>query len=306
MGPRSLAVCLRFHCENTVPRHAVQWHSDAVMRRVLRHRGDCPALVLVGAALGLVLWAVEFGHAQPTATPAAEPTATLEWIAGLTSPPAEVPRKRLLELLQAGQRDAITDAALSALSGSDDPGAVEVIHAHTRHRRPETRLAAYGAIARMRVPDANPWLAEGLRDRDALVRGLCATALGERGAQTQAQWLLRALERGVQEAAAAVGAVAPESALPRVHALLGRAELAPLLAGYGAWLMRRDVSVAAKLDILARLEEVAGPEVAAFLKGLLGEAGLPRGRVRTTAQQVLQRVSAGIAAPAGASRGATP
>jgi len=276
-----------------------QWHSGSVVRAIRQHlgAGRLPAVVAFTAVLLWLAPRTVAAEEAPGAAPVAGAGAgaTLAWITGLTTPPAEVHQQRLLQMLEAGQPDAITDAIVTALSSSDEAAVVAVLRAHTHHRRVAVRLLAYGAIARMASSDANRWLVEGLRDADPLVRGLSARALGERGARAQARWLLLALERGVDEAAVPVGTLAPETALPRVHALLRHAELSPLLDGYGAWLARPDIELGAKLDILARLEEVAGPEVAAFLGGLVGSDGLPAGRLRDAAQSILRRVGAGVA-----------
>lgn len=221
----------------------------------------------------------------------------LTWIGALATPVDAMTAQQLVGMLTSGQRDAVTDAALAALWGSTGEAEIAIVRAYTRHRRTAARRAAYRTLAQLPGKQANHWLANGLRDAEPGVRAQCALALGARVARGQVPWLLLALELGVLEAAAPVGKLAPESELARVHALLGRVTLGPLLSGYRAWLARADVSETARLGILARLEEVAGPEVARFMQALVAADGLPEGRLRTAAEQIGARVSAGLSPP---------
>jgi hypothetical protein len=72
----------------------------------------------------------------------------------------------------------------------------------------------------------------------------------------------------VPEAALAIGRVADAPAIERLHGYLGHASLPPMLSAYEALLLRADVGEAEKLDIIARLGEVATPSVKGFLQRL--------------------------------------
>jgi HEAT repeat protein len=174
----------------------------------------------------------------------------------------------LTEFIRAGQPDALTDRALRALGAARSPEALDVLAAMTRHRRAAARVATFASIARIGGERANLLLAGGLRDSDAGVRGACAHSLGERGARTQIEPLFRAFERGVPEAAVAVARLAKPAELARFHARLGLAPIQNMLAGYEQLLLRTDIDEATKLDVIARLGEVASLSVKRFLERL--------------------------------------
>jgi hypothetical protein len=175
----------------------------------------------------------------------------------------------LVELVRQGQPDALTDRALRALGETRSPDALPFLSELTHHRRSQARQAAYGAAGRIDNEAANELLAQGLRDSDPGVRGLCARSLGERGAKSQLDVLWRGLERGVPEASVAIGRLAAPDAVARLHAFLGQLPIQVMLGGYEQLLLRDDVQEDVKLDIVARLGEVAGLTVKRFLEELL-------------------------------------
>jgi hypothetical protein len=161
----------------------------------------------------------------------------------------------------------------------------------TQHRRPAARLLAYRGLAQIPGPLSDEALARGLRDSDAAVRGLCATQLGERNARAHAELLLRALERGVPEAAVAIGKLGDASMVARYDALLQRLPIDVMLGGYAEFLKRSDLAESTKLEIVARLGEVAGVVVKRFLEQLVVE-GVGKGQatlelaLRETAKRI--------------------
>jgi HEAT repeat protein len=175
----------------------------------------------------------------------------------------------LAELVRQGQPDALTDHALRALGETHSPDALPFLSELTHHRRAHARQAAYAAAARIDTEAANELLAQGLRDSDPGVRGLCARSLGERGAKSQLDVLFRGLERGVPEAAVAIGRLAGPDAVARLHAHLGQLPIQVMLGGYEQLLLRDDVEQTVKLEIIGRLGEVAGLTVKRFLEQLL-------------------------------------
>ena len=177
----------------------------------------------------------------------------------------------LSRFARSGQPDALTDRALGALGATAAPAALDVLAEFTHHRRAAARVAAYNAIARIAGARSDELLARGLRDSHANVRGACARSLGERKATAQLESLLRAFERGVPEAAVAVGRIADAQSISRFHAQLGRAPLSLLLAGYEPLLLRADVDEAVKLDVVARLGEVASMSSKRFLERMRAE-----------------------------------
>ena len=210
----------------------------------------------------------------------------------------------LCALLREGLPDATSDRILEKLAERPRPGALDTLELLARHRRPRRAVLALRAIAALGVADAKldasttKLLAAGLRDSDPSVRGTAAAALARRferldqtGSSTAraaqvnelvADVLVRAVARGVPEAASAAGWASPEATLLRLHTALTGQPLAATLDAYGAALARKTLSDAAKLDLLARLGEIATPATKAFLAGLIAER-------RFAADSALQR-----------------
>jgi HEAT repeat protein len=175
----------------------------------------------------------------------------------------------LSDFVRQGQADALADRALHALGNTRSPEALDVLAELTRHRRPGAREASYRAIAKIAGQRADALLGMGLRDSASPVRVVCARSLGERNAKGQLDLLFLAFDRGVAEAGAAIGQIADGPALPRLHERLGRAPIQPMLAAYEKLLLRPEVLESSKLEVIARLGEVATPNVKLFLQGLM-------------------------------------
>jgi HEAT repeat protein len=206
----------------------------------------------------------------------------------------------LARFIRAGQPDALTDRALGALGTARKTEALDVLATMTRHRRVAARIASFASIARISGERSNSLLADGLRDSDAGVRGVCARSLGERRARSQIEPLFRAFERGVPEAAVAVGRLATASELARFHARLGQAPVQNMLGGYEQLLLRADIDEATKLDIVARLGEVASLTVKRFLERLQADPSFKtQPRVQRSLIDTAKRID-GRPKPAGA------
>src|SRR5690606_9786452 len=127
--------------------------------------------------------------------------------------PSVVPH--LAELLRSGRSDEVTDQALVALKGLAHPSSIDVLVEFTRHRRARARRLAYQALAAIedrRVPEL---LEQGLRDSDRSVRATAARDLGEIGARQSVDTLFVAFDRGVVEAAIAIGKLGDRQSLGR-------------------------------------------------------------------------------------------
>ncbi|MBW2464163.1 MAG: HEAT repeat domain-containing protein, partial [Deltaproteobacteria bacterium] len=202
----------------------------------------------------------------------------------------------LAHVLRSGQPDAITDRAVEALGGLANPAAIDVLSAFRHHRRPGVRRRAYqglAAISDRRIPAL---LERGLADSDRNVRATAALALGEIGANGSLDVLFRAFERGVVEAAIAIGKLGNRRAVARFDEHLGDRPLAIMLSGYNEFLRRRDIPNEVKTEVVARLGEVSGPMVRRFLQEYLGS--FPTGRRRRTplqehVEETLRRIPEG-------------
>lgn len=207
----------------------------------------------------------------------------------------------LTAFVQAGQPDALADRAVAALGELASPLALPALTELVRHRRPEARIAALSAVAVLPGEAPLGLLVAGLRDSDPVVRGASARLLGERGDRSAIDVLFLALERGVPEAAPALGLLGDAAAVTRLHGFLGRVALQTMLPGYERLLARADLDEAVKLEIVARLGEVAVVTVKRFLERELAAGVAARSprlahALRETAKRIEERPTPGGAA----------
>lgn len=211
----------------------------------------------------------------------------------------------LAELLRSGQPDAVTDRALDAMRSLAAPTSIEVLTEFTHHRRVGARRRAYRALAAIEDRRIADLLESGLRDSDRDVRAACALALGTMGSRASIEILFRAFDRGVIEAATAIGQVGAQSTIARFNEHLGHAPLSVMLAGYDAYLRRSDINEETKLDIVTRLGEIAGRAVRDFLSSYLTTfSERDRGRLRQTVFETISRIP--LEGPAAPPAGGTP
>lgn len=207
----------------------------------------------------------------------------------------------LVQALEQGPSDAQAVEALRALGTTRSDAALDALRQGMRHRVATVRVAAIQGLASFTArPDVAAQVALGLRDHDALVRGQAAQALVAMGAREQVEALLLAFDRGVAEAAIAVGALGQDHHLPTFTSFLGKKPLAEMLAGYQTWLSRRDVSEATKIQIVATLEEMAGLTVKRFLQELLSSEGPTEPSVRRAVSNTIARIPEAPSAPGAA------
>jgi len=273
--------------------------------------------------------AKEVGELVQRIESAGEPMpAAIDALGALTGSEAT---KALGSLLSGGLPDAGTDRILERLVEHPRPATLDALEAVARHRRPGARVLALRAIAALGMNDGklavstSKLLAGGLRDSDARVRGTAASALGQRferldreaqgsrgakpaGAAPKVyegvvDVLLLAVARGVPEAARAAGLAVPEATLPRLHEALRGLPLSATLDAYDAALARNTLSEAAKLDLIARLGEIATPATKTFLSTLIAKARFP---LNSPLQRALIETEKRIVPRPAATNGATP
>ena len=190
---------------------------------------------------------------------------------GLLGGAAAVPP--LVERIERGLPPDLLEAAVVTLMALAQPEAGPVLYELCAHRRPEIRLRALEAITATRPPGAETALVAALSDSDAKVRAAAATSLGELHASGAMEKLFLALDRGNMEASGAIGKVVPAGDVKRLVGYLGQIPLHSLGPALSEVLQRKDVPEDAKLEIVARLEELGTPEVKGYLNDLLASAG---------------------------------
>lgn len=228
--------------------------------------------------------------------------------------PSVIPH--LAALLRSGRSDEVTDRALTALAGLAHPSAIDVLVEFTHHRRARARRLAYQALAAIQDPRIPSLLEQGLRDSDRNVRASAARSLGEIGARQSVDTLFVAFDRGVVEAAIAIGKLGDRQSLTRFNEHLGRMPLSVMLSGYNEYLRRNDIPDEVKVDVVGRLGEVSGPMVRGFLQRYLDtfptRGAAARSRVRTVVIDTLRRIpgsanaARGQIVPAGSPEAAQP
>lgn len=171
----------------------------------------------------------------------------------------------LSDLLKTGPRDDISNAAVDALGSLGDPSGLDTLLSFLSHRRADLRERVIMAIMDMKDPRVDGAIENALRDSDVGVRNAAAMAIGNRGQTQSIPILFQAFERGVSEAAIAIGRLGDEGSAQRLVAFLGKRDLMEILPGLDEFLRREDFPAKGKLDILDSLLDLAGPEVKRFL-----------------------------------------
>ena len=170
----------------------------------------------------------------------------------------------LMKLLEKGPRSDITDAAIFALGNIGEADSAPLLMTYLNHRRPDARIAALFALEKYRGKEVTAAIEGALRASDRQVRASASLALGKRGDVTSVPILFRAFERGVSDAAISIGQLGSPDDAKRMLSYLGKEDIKVLLAGFEEFLNRDDFSESAKLNILNRLFDLAGPDVWRF------------------------------------------
>jgi hypothetical protein len=220
------------------------------------------------------------------------------------------------KLLEHGHADIVTDRALEALAAVGTPAAGQVLAQYAHHRRVAARARAFTALGRAAGSDRalRELVASGLRDGAPEVRAAAARSLEALKATEATPVLLKALGRGVPEAALTLGAIGDAKSLEGYDAYLRKQPLDVMLAGYERYVLRPDLSEKSKLDIIAKLEDVSGPVVLQWMSSLARRPQLSAAvrqaataaTLRIGKAQAQQAAKPAAAAPQPASTGAKP
>jgi HEAT repeat protein len=178
----------------------------------------------------------------------------------------------LIARIKKGLPPDLLETALFTLMALGQPSAGPLLVELSTHRRPEVRLRAVEAIAAIKPPGAEGALLSALSDSHPKVRSAAASALGEVGAHDAIEVLFHALDRGNLEASPAIGKVVKSDQAPRLLDYVGKVPFRSLGPALAEVLKRKDITDDIKLSVVGRLQEVATPEVKAFLGDLLATA----------------------------------
>ena len=160
------------------------------------------------------------------------------------------------------------------------------------HRRPEIRLRAVQAIGMCVPRGADRALIPSLSDSSAEVRAAAAEALLSLRATSAVPELFLAFEHDVLQAGPALAALARPEEVPRILGYLGRLPFATLRPMLLTLLQRADLPARARIELVARLGELATAEVRVLLEEFI--AGLPAGDnspLRRAAEDTMNRIA---------------
>lgn len=198
----------------------------------------------------------------------------------------------LIERTRRGLPRELMELAIGTLSAMDTPAATPIFIDLSRDRRPSVRAKALEALAGIPRADAIVAIRHGVDDADATVRAAAIDAVGTLNDRESVPLLLRALSRGVQEAAPVIGHLGNADQVRQLLEYLGRASLEFELAGCAEALNRTDLPQRLRLDIVALLTELATEQIRTFFTEVL--TTLPGGAndpVRRAVNDAIMRIS---------------
>jgi len=183
-------------------------------------------------------------------------------------------------------------SAIFTVGAMGIPEAAPLLVELSSHRSADVRAGALEMLSALNAPATTGALVAALSDPDPQVRAVAAIGLGNIGASEALDKLFRAQDRGVSEASVAIGKVVKASDVPRLLGYLGQMPFRSLTPALKAIIGRADVDENARMLVVARLTELATPEVKSFFKDVLQEQGpnLPA-RVRTAITAAVQHIA---------------
>ena len=170
----------------------------------------------------------------------------------------------LIKLLKTGPGTDITNLALQTLGVLGNPDAVDTLLSYLNHRRSDARLAALLALEGFSSEKIRHSLEQKLRDSDPQVRASAAFSLAEKGDASSVPILFKAFDRGVNEAAIAIGRLGSANDAIKLTDYLGKIDISVLLPGFKEFLLGTRIDENVKLKVLNILFDFAGPEVRQF------------------------------------------
>lgn len=194
--------------------------------------------------------------------------------------------------IRAGLPPELLSVAVDTLTVLGHRDAGPVLFELLSHRRPEIRLLAVQGISACAPPGADRALISSLSDGSAEVRALAATTLGELNARSAIEPLFLAFDHHVVEAGVALSGLVDQEGARRLLSYVGREPFATLRPILLRLMTRTDLPSRARLDIVARLGELATAEVRTLLEEVSTHEALPaRDAVRRAAAEAAARIA---------------
>jgi HEAT repeat protein len=200
------------------------------------------------------------------------------------------------ELLRRGAPGDLTALALDALGAIGTETSTPALVPYARHRNPETRKKAIGALSRTGGAAAVAAVRAALSDPDAGVRGAAANGLGALKAREAVGDLFTALDHDVIDAAGSIGQVCTPEECERLATKLSNLGLDVMTSAFDAILFRpaSEMPDDEKVRIVERVRDLRTQEANKYLRDVQS-----RWPARDSAR-VRQAIEQAVAATAGA------
>ena len=194
--------------------------------------------------------------------------------------------------IRRGLPPALLEAAVDTLGLLGRAEAGPVLFELTAHRRPEIRLRAVQAIATCTPRGADRALISSLSDSSPAVRSAAASALGDLRAVSAMESLFLAFDHDVIEAGITIARIARPEDVRRLLGYLEQRPFAHLRAPIMQLLSRADLPQRVRLDVIARLGELATGEVRTMMEEFLqAYQAPPNDPIRRAAEDVMTRIA---------------
>lgn len=186
----------------------------------------------------------------------------------------------------------LLEAALSTFGAMQQPTSVGVVLELARHRDAGVRAKAVEVLGVLGGADATAAMRRGLDDESRTVRVAAVRAMNAALDRGGVPTLMRAFDRGVLEAAEAIGHLGSPD---EVRALLGHLGITPfeaIMPGLAEALRRGDLPQRLRLDIVARITELGTENARRFFEELQPNLpGPPNDPVRRAVNDAILRIS---------------
>jgi len=166
----------------------------------------------------------------------------------------------LLNALAMGLAPKIAVAALQALEPHARQNALDVLSFYASHRTAQVRVAALGALSKLRDKRAHARIVAALRDTHRSVRAKAATLLADQGSKAAMESLVILLTKGDKAAAPALAKLATPDVARVISEQIGTAPDDLVALCLGAILLRPAFKEEARLEIVKSLGKIPGNE----------------------------------------------
>lgn len=249
-------------------------------------------------------WAVAMSMAAGTTAHADDPAQAIAWLDASSAEEVQLgietlglsPSARaaaaLVQRARRGLPPELLLMTVQTLGAMQQRESIPYLVELARHRSPQVRSKALEALTAMRGNEAVEALRRGLDDAAPEVRLTAVHGIGELADRGSLPILLRAFDRGVFEASDVIGQIGGPEEVRFLIGQLGHVPLPSILGGLGEAIRRADLPQRLRLDLVARLTELATTEVRSFFESIAPDLPGPNNDpVRRAVGDAIVRIS---------------